>query len=311
MASKLGSTDDSMDMPARAAMIDIARRLGVGAWASQVCPSCLGGGSKERSMSVLIEQNGVIKWNCFRASCDFKGSAFTNQGIHTKEYQQVAVQRINNPLTADLFPLSDKDYTYFSTRYSIPESIAEQAIKRTESRYALPIFRPNGSVRGHITRRPWDGSGLDTADNRNDSNWAMKSLTYMDSFDEPVQSWYYSQSREPKYDTGIVQGHTAVVLVEDPISALRLATYMDDMEGDDVSYAVCALLGTGVNAGKVREIQEVARNSPVYIALDADATGQAFAMARKWGPGFRSLRVTILPKDIKDMDNDEIGALVL
>lgn len=302
MASRLGQTDDSKDMPARAAMIDIARRLGVGAWASQQCPSCLGGSTKERSMSVLIQSNGIIQWNCHRASCDFQGTAFTTQGIQTREYQP-PLQRVNNPLTESLYPLSEKDYTYFADTYALPRARTEYAIKRTESRYALPILRPDGSVRGYITRRPWDGSGLDTAINRNDPQWPMKSMTYMEGFDEPVQSWYFSNTS--------LGDHTAVVLVEDSLSALRLASYMDAMEGNEVSYAVCAILGTGVNAQKIREIQEVAGNSPVYIALDADATGQAFAMARKWGPGFRSLRVTVLGRDIKDMSNNEIGALTL
>jgi DNA primase len=85
---------------------------------------------------------------------------------------------------------------------------------------------------------------------------------------------------------------------------MRLVSHMSDLDA-------VALLGTGLNADKVREIQQVAQHLPVYIALDADATSQAFVLARKWGSAFMSCRVVVLDKDIKDMSDDEIKALPL
>jgi hypothetical protein len=65
-----------------------------------------------------------------------------------------------------------------------------------------------------------------------------------------------------------------------------------------------------LNAAKVAEIQK-AKAPAVWIALDADATGQAFAMARKWGAAFNYCRVCVLPKDIKDMTDEELASLPL
>jgi DNA primase len=97
--------------------------------------------------------------------------------------------------------------------------------------------------------------------------------------ESPVLSWY-----------GCNAG--SVVLVEDQISAIRV--------NQDTGHTACALLGTGLNEEKVAEIQRYFRH--VLLALDADATGQAFSMARKWGQAFESFRVVILDRDIKDSD---------
>jgi DNA primase len=95
------------------------------------------------------------------------------------------------------------------------------------------------------------------------------------------------------------------VLVEDSLSAMRLVEF-------DSSLRTVAILGTGVNAEKVREIQRASVDyDEVMIALDADATGQAFTMARKWGNAFRKCRVIVLSKDIKDSSDEELASLPL
>ena len=293
---------DREDLPARGGIITLARKLGFGQFSSQLCPKCEGGTSRERTLSIDIAQNGVIKFNCFRASCGFAGTAYTNEGLAPRaEALAVSGTRELRPLTADLHPLSSKELLFFSNKFGLPEAVAKHGVYRTETRYALPIFRPNGTHRGYITRRPWDGSPADTAENRLDSQWARKALTYLEA-DEPVQSWYFN---------GKPDFVVSIVLVEDPISAMRLASYWEQTEGAEFPMAAVAILGTGLNASKIHEIQQIARQTEVHIALDADATGQAFAMARKWGPGFRRLGVIVLPKDIKDMTDEEIGSLPL
>jgi hypothetical protein len=116
-------------------------------------------------------------------------------------------------------------------------------------------------------------------------------------------SWYDPYGSIEEEDRG-------VYIVEDPISAIRLAEYFSDKwPGHNAS--VCALMGTGFNAEKVGEIQRVACTHPVHIALDKDATGHAFAMARKWHGAFYACRVIVLGKDIKDSTDEEIAALPL
>jgi 5S rRNA maturation endonuclease (ribonuclease M5) len=156
----------------------------------------------------------------------------------------------------------------------------------------LPIFGPEGTRRGWISRRPWEGSPLNERFPRDKGRPHPseindpKALTYMDN-DEPVQSWvgdrYWS----------------TVVLVEDHISAMRVEY--------DADKTAIALLGTGINEEKVAEIQRHARH--VLIALDSDATGQAFAHARKFGQAFDTCRVVILTQDIKDSNREMVRSL--
>ena len=298
MANKL--TRESTDVTAsKAAIIEIAKRIGVGQFAAQICPACDGGASGERSLSLDVGQNGIIKFYCHRASCGFAGNAYlspaaANLGVKSPGSRD----RGDNPLTQPVHPLSDREQAFFLSRYNLPVDAIENRIYRTESRYALPILRPNGTRRGFITRRPYTGSPADTQDNRNDSQYACKSLTFLEA-DEPCQSWYGADAPQHTY------------LVEDQLSAMRIVDYWRQLENESYPVAACALLGVGLNAGKVAEIQRVGKRGGITIMLDADATGLAFALARKWGPGLNNCQVCVLSKDLKDMDNEEISALPL
>jgi hypothetical protein len=292
-----GKEVSDSDLQARAVIVNMAQQMGVGQRASQLCPACEGGKSKERSLSLSVEQSGMIKFYCHRSACGFQGTAYTTPGLAPIPSTGLITNSRYNPLTADLHTLSKAEVAWFKTRFNL-SNVSE--IRRTNARYALPLKAPNGSVRGWITRRPWDGSPADTEANRNDSQWAMKALTYMEN-DDPVLSWYQASTAKDQ-DIG-------TVLVEDPISAMRLIEYLNESD-DSYTGKVVALLGTGLNAEKVAEIQRNSRHR-VTIALDKDATGQAFAMARKYGQAFSECRVVVLSKDIKDSTDTEIGALPL
>ena len=118
-------------------------------------------------------------------------------------------------------------------------------------------------------------------------------------------SWYEPNGPVEEYERGIY-------VVEDQLSAMRLVEYFEtQLPGHNCS--AVALLGTGINAAKVGEIQrqDVDARCTVHIALDKDATGAAFAMARKWGQAFTECRVIVLEKDIKDMTDEEVEELPL
>lgn len=283
---------DSVDVKgSQQDVANLAESLGVGQWASRMCPECHGGASKERSLSLNVQQNGVIAYYCHRNACGFKGNIYINPaearlGVISRD----PLPRERPALTEPVTPLSEREKAFFLSRYGIHDT--ESTIYRTDTRYALPILRPDGTRRGFITRRPYEGSPADTPANRNDYNWANKTLTYLE-VEEPCQSWYGRTTA------------TGIVLVEDSLSAMRLVEF-------DSSLRTVAILGTGVNAEKVREIQRASVDyDEVMIALDADATGQAFAMARKWGNAFRKCRVIVLSKDIKDSSDEELASLPL
>jgi hypothetical protein len=285
MATKLTQASLSVN-GSRQGVADLAESLGVGQWASRMCPDCEGGESKERSLSLNVQQNGIIEYYCHRSACGFKGTIYINPaearlGIISRD----PVPRQRPVLEEPVAPLSEREEAFFLSRYGIHTT--HERIYRTDTRYALPILRPDGTRRGFITRRPYDGSPADTAANRNHPNWSTKTLTYLE-VEEPCQSWYgYGET---------------VIIVEDPLSAMRIVSFKP-------SSRAVAILGTGVNAAKIGEIQRLSRH--VQIALDADATSQAFTMARKWGNAFATCRVCVLSKDIKDSTDEELSQLPL
>jgi hypothetical protein len=302
MADSLAKAGTKVNSREAQAVVELGIAIGVGQFASQLCPSCEGGPNKARTLSLDVGQNGIIKFFCHRASCDFQGSVYTNPGAARLGVRQPGATtpkgRGENPLLDPISPLSEREYAFFLSRFALPTDTVDSRIYRTDSRYALPIFRPDQRRRGFITRRPYADSPADTAANRNHPQYAVKSLTYLES-DEPCQSWYGASIPE------------ALIIVEDPLSAMRITSYWQGIEGESYPVTAVAILGTGVNAEKIGEIQKVARNCPVYIALDADATAQAFAMSRKWGSAFHSCRVCVLSKDIKDSSDEELAGLPL
>lgn len=183
------------------------------------------------------------------------------------------------PYTGPILPLTEEDWDFFFRVYELPADYALRYIRRAvEPRYILPIYAPNGDVRGHVAREGWPGSPI-----RADRPPAYKkALTYMCMPNAPVQSFYYRPDCRP------------LVLVEDQLSAIKLFS---------AGYNAVALLGVpndgSIGVDRVREISKLPC-SEVIIALDADATENAFQFVRKYGMAFKKIRVAILEKDIKD-----------
>jgi len=98
------------NMQARAEIVRMAQQLGVGQYGSQLCPQCGGGSSKERSLSLAVETNGVIKFYCHRAACGFQGNAYATPGsVPVVGDSRAAATSHLNPLNADLYPLSEAE----------------------------------------------------------------------------------------------------------------------------------------------------------------------------------------------------------
>lgn len=80
------------------------------------------------------------------------------------------------------------------------------------------------------------------------------------------------------------------------MSAIKMAPHM---------HAI-ALLGTNLSEAKVDEIRE---NNPGYehiiLALDNDATHEAIKLQLRWASRLPGMCIQSLPKDIKDMNDDE------
>lgn len=192
------------------------------------------------------------------------------------------------PYQGKLEPLSVADFEYFETRYGITTPNG-RIFRGDEDRYILPIFSPvDALARGHVSRMPWPGSPMSGA---RDWSGKLKARTYM-AARGPIQSFY--KGHGPQF---VVR---PLVVVEDQLSAIKLA---------EIGLNAMAILGTP-NKGEIGmdKLTELTRlpNTETIVALDADATEQAFEFARKWGSAFKKLRVAILQRDIKDTPKAEI-----
>lgn len=235
------------------------------------CPECGRG-----TFSVTRLGTGVV-WNCFRASCNTYGSCITSASL-VKPARRTTNLR---PYNESLLPLGAEDYKYFWNRFGLVIEPVVHNIRLTrEGRYAFPIRDFRGYERGVLVRDPvWKGP----PEAPRSPVGGAKALTYMHT-EGPVQSWH------------TVPEERRLVLVEDIVSAMCA-----QQEG----LSALALLGTHLNNDKVREIG-LWGPSEVIIALDADATAEAFKLARKWGLAFPKTRVCILAEDLKDTPQEDI-----
>lgn len=266
--------------------------LGIGQTGSFLCPSCEGGSSRERTMTVNKDAYGVVKWYCFRASCGEKGTSYAVHGDMQINSDQTPPKPELRPYRGAMHNLTSASKEFFKGAYNLDFPDIYEAYDEASGggRYILPIRKLDGSIRGHISRHPWKGAPIDGHVD------LPKSLTYWHK-QGPLLAWYYPA--DPNDDNDCYAHPDKVLLVEDQLSAMRAV--------DHLNVATCALLGTGINAEKVAEIQQNAKY--VVIALDSDATGHAFNMARRWGQAFDSCKVLVLTHDIKDMPLEQLKAL--
>jgi hypothetical protein len=186
------------------------------------------------------------------------------------------------PYTGETLSLTEADHDYFLERFEI-EACKHGIQVSSDGRYVLPVRDLYNRKRGIILRQPWSGCF------RGPVYGKPKSDIYMHE-EGPAQSWH-----------GVPGRGQTVVIVEDSLSAMKIA--------ENTERAAVALLGTNLNAERVREIASI-KPSEVLIALDYDATAKAFAMARKWGLAFPSTRVILLSQDIKDTPRSRLRGIL-
>lgn len=244
--------------------------------AGQTCPSCKGGASGERSMSVS-RKDGRLLWICHRSSCPFRGS--TGTSFRTGERTVTESESVRGIVGRTFVRQSDSIPTevinLLGSRYHIGEThVARYGLGWSEtkdngSRLVIPVKDYYGEVRG-CALRSFDGS-------------QPKSKSHTE---KGALSWFVKPTA------------TKCIIVEDQLSAIRASDYLTSV----------ALLGTHINESNIQEIVDTGL-APVYLALDADAYNKAVNYVMR----FRSLlrmRLVKLEKDIKDMSPDELEELM-
>lgn len=278
----------------------VAQSLGVGESVYDHCPIC----ARRQKFSVTRQPDGVL-WQCFRATCPAP-AGFAPSGLS----DSTASKKITaaRPWRGRVNPLDKVDREYFAERFGISTVDALATIRKTgdwedkdgiwhdgvqNTRYIFRIMSPFGYTRGHLLRNPtWSGSPRPPL-----GGWgSIKAQTYMAKDDVPL-SWYpCDEERHLPPGTPFYRCDRRLVVVEDVLSAIKV---------QQAGLSAVALLGTGLSNNKVAEMIRW-RPEEVIIALDADATDQAFRHARKYGLAFPRTRVAILEQDLKDTPASKI-----
>lgn len=235
-----------------------------------VCPFCGGGRSREASF-VATNTGTQIKYICHRGSCGKAGVWDSSSGLSTIS----PGIKVPKPWPPTFTP-TPSDTAGLAAKYNLSvEDIQRlRPMKCTYSkggvRWWYPVFGPHGSEHGGIGRS---------------FTHTPKSLTHIEE-GYKLGSWYHKDGAE------------TVVLVEDQVSAARMAKYVTSV----------ALLGCHLNDTLLQFLAKHTKH--IKIALDYDALDKAVKMSAAIAPLFQSVAVWSLPCDIKNMDEDTLNDYV-
>jgi len=231
-----------------------------------VCPKCDGGRSGELSLSVNEKEGGIVWLRCWRASCGWRGLTMTDPtaSVERRPMKKVTVYR--EPIE----PLDSAYMGVLRIKYDIkPQDYSDHGWGMSPDTQTLimPIRCPYGGVRGHITR----------------------------TFSTPKRCFTYKATAQPWLDWWGGGPDKGLVVVEDTISACRLA---------GLGYPSVALLGTSISNPQAKEISTIANRRPVYLALDRDAFAKSLHLAKRHAHIVQFLPVC-LTEDIKNMKHED------
>lgn len=248
-----------------------ATDIGVGQTVSISCPYCQK--TNETSMSVTREQFGIL-YHCFRAKCS-GSSGF----IPSVSFEETQPKKEFTPAkyTDELQSLDEERAHFLKNKFGITETEMQLAgIRYNPHRgtYVYPIRDARGYDVGILDR---DYSGERTP----------KALVY---WLKDVPHLHFCPWGDLRTDS--------VLIVEDVVSAIKASRYIDTV----------ALLGTGLNTQQIAHLASLYRSA--IITLDNDAFDKAMKYKKKYEFYFDELSALYLVKDIKDMYDKDIEALL-
>lgn len=250
---------------------DLANEVGSGEQRRFVCPECGGGTHHEQSL-VIHKEGLTAHCRCWRSSCSMGYKRVTSDGF-------IAVpSTTSRPIRKTRW---DGDSVPWDASMEFNLNFYDTALPirvTPDGRAIIPILDREGMRRGDIVRQP-----------KPYSDRYPKSLSLYDEGYDGM-AWFYpadSYAEQP------------LCLVEDPISAMRLAAH---------GVIGVALLGTLVTADRATALRLWSRDNdglPVHLALDADAYLFAIKQLKRLYNQL-DIRVHSIFHDIKDMDSEEL-----
>lgn len=240
----------------------------------ETCPEC----GRDRKLSMRRTPEGLLYY-CLRATCGIRGFVGNVPGIELRAGRK-GMPRRAKPFEGRLLPLTPAQNTWFWYRFELaPRALDSFGVRYAPDKgaYSFEVQDARGYGRGTLLRY-YDGS-------------KPKTVAYPDEPEKPWQAWYVRR---------LPMKGRPVLVVEDQVSAMKAAS-----NGTNA----LALLGTNLSTAGALEIAET-HPSEVIIALDYDATDQAFKIASAYDLLFKRVRVLPLERDIKDTPSRRLRSLL-
>ena len=227
------------------------------------CPKCNG-----RNTFTVTNQLGNLVYNCYKASCNSKGSYKRNFNVNEaldyyKSLNSLKVSQTTNTfIVPDHILFNDDRVNDFKSKWGIQDNLGYDL---KQNRAVFYIKRSNVIV---------DAVGR--------------------SLDSRLPKWLRYGSSNLPYEIGC---GTIAVVVEDCISANTVAIINKELTG-------LALLGTNMTEETHNRLKEFDR---VIVALDPDATVKTLHIAAKLRQGSKSVTSLKLQDDIKYYNSDDVN----
>ena len=257
-----------------------------------LCPFCGGGRTRERTLGISKDEDGLVFFRCFRVSCGIQGRTrssvrgwagdpTTKRREPKKEIQRLdlsLLQGVGGSLWDErlrrLYDLGTNEYDRLGWR------VLDKG--RDTERLAIPVRGRESDLRGYEVKAF-------------DTRYGPKSrlIHAPTSPEAPLWGSYISPQVPPLV-------RRPLVVVEDSISALKVSRHTD-------SYC---LLGTDVSTDKGLELADISGDRPIYLCLDKDASEKAAIVTRKMRFLLPNLRNVPIMRDLKFYTDQEILNLI-
>jgi hypothetical protein len=232
-----------------------------------MCPRCDGGTARETTLSIRVSEEGLTTMLCYRSSCGAHINTLLGNAVYVQKKMKVA-SVYRNPT----IPLQGEAVTLLEDSFGLLMDAANAhgwRLNEHGTELVLSIRDPYGREIGHITR----------------------------TLSKPKRVYTYKATSQPFLDYWLVDPVSPVVVVEDALSACRLA---------GLGYNAVALLGTSMSTRDAKQIAEAAEDRSIFLALDRDAFDKSLKIARRHAHVISFAKILCLEVDIKNMlhDND-------
>lgn len=270
----------------------IAGGLSHGESIRDVCPACATHNSSERTLS--ITKYDKILYNCYKARCGVRGVV-----DHRGSWDDV-IARTSNDGRDDMVDVyhyqyearEDKDISNRLRSVFRLEDMWDVKVDIRTGRVVFPNYSPLGEIRGVTLRRYGVGVG----------GVLGPKVIFV-----PADGYEKQERRPSWYYKGELDNKLPLFIVEDPVSAMRLAG-----QGKVNSAALMGVYLTPSGVGEVFNTYPPYDSGKIVVCLDNDATTEAarlMQVLREFYP--HNQTTVIVPKDDpKDLNDDDLAALI-